>query len=445
MTLPNIVLLHSHNTGRHIEPYGYAMPTPRLQKLAEEGVLFRRAFAGAPTCSPGRSCVMTGQYPHTNGMKGLAHRGFYLYDYQHTLIQHFNKSGYQTVRAGLQHIAPPDAQSPDGHNPSPEGLAKLGYSQTLPSKSEKGKDVAKVANDFLNTYSDDKPFLLDCGIYETHIPFPEPTSEDNPNYVQPPSPLPDTEKVRRDVAGLRASARNMDSAFGEILDALDKNNLRENTIVVCFTDHGLQFPLGMCNLTDQGLETFFIMRGPKGFTDGKVCEQLISHVDIFPTLCKAANIDIPEWVQGKSFLPDDQENFPKINEQIFGEVNYHAAYEPQRCVRTDRYKYIRRYDKRDSIVKPNADETLSREYLLENGWEDQPRWQEALFDLVFDPHEQNNLLDKPRAKEVLHDMRARLDKWMVDTKDPLLTGAVPAPANARINDADGFSPLDKPK
>src|SRR5947207_14969550 len=75
---PNIVYMHSHDTGRYVEPYGHAIPTPNIRRLAQEGILFRKAFCAAPTCSPSRASLLTGQHPHSNGMLGLAHRGFSL-------------------------------------------------------------------------------------------------------------------------------------------------------------------------------------------------------------------------------------------------------------------------------------------------------------------------------------------------------------------------------
>jgi len=78
MARPNILYLHSHDTGRTIQPYGHAVATPHLQRLADQGVLFRRAFCAAPTCSPSRAALLTGQCPHSSGMLGLAHRGFRL-------------------------------------------------------------------------------------------------------------------------------------------------------------------------------------------------------------------------------------------------------------------------------------------------------------------------------------------------------------------------------
>ena len=86
MPLPNIVYMHSHDTGRHIEPYGHPVPAPNLMQLARKGVLFRKAFCAAPTCSPSRAALLTGQCAHSSGMIGLAHRGLALNDYSQHLV-----------------------------------------------------------------------------------------------------------------------------------------------------------------------------------------------------------------------------------------------------------------------------------------------------------------------------------------------------------------------
>ena len=82
MPKPNILYIHSHDTGRYLQPYGHAIPTPNLQRLAEQGILFRRAYCAAPTCSPSRAALLTGQSPHSAGMLGLANRGFVLGRFQ---------------------------------------------------------------------------------------------------------------------------------------------------------------------------------------------------------------------------------------------------------------------------------------------------------------------------------------------------------------------------
>ena len=94
-----MLYLHSHDTGRYVGPYGFDVPTPNLQRLAEQGVLFRQAFCAGPTCSASRAALLTGQRPHSSGMIGLAHRGFRLNDYRHHLRAHALR------RAGLPHHA----------------------------------------------------------------------------------------------------------------------------------------------------------------------------------------------------------------------------------------------------------------------------------------------------------------------------------------------------
>jgi len=102
---PNILYLHSHDTGRYVQPYGYAVPTLNIQRLAEQGVLFRKAFCAAPTCSPSRASLLTGQYAHCSGMLGLAHRGFSLNDYTQHLLHTLRKEGYHSALIGEEHLS----------------------------------------------------------------------------------------------------------------------------------------------------------------------------------------------------------------------------------------------------------------------------------------------------------------------------------------------------
>src|SRR5450755_1802541 len=93
----NILYLHSHDSGRYLSPYGYPVPTPNLRRLAAEGVVFRRAFSAAPTCSPSRASLLTGQCAHQNGMLGLAHRGFSMTDYRRHIVHTLRNAGYHSV------------------------------------------------------------------------------------------------------------------------------------------------------------------------------------------------------------------------------------------------------------------------------------------------------------------------------------------------------------
>ena len=107
---PNILYIHSHDTGRYVQPYGFAVPTPNIQLLADQGVLFREAFCAMPTCSGSRACLLTGQGGVGNGMLGLAHRGWRLRDYGHHLVHTLRGAGYHSALIGEQHISDdPDA------------------------------------------------------------------------------------------------------------------------------------------------------------------------------------------------------------------------------------------------------------------------------------------------------------------------------------------------
>jgi arylsulfatase A-like enzyme len=242
------------------------------------------------------------------------------------------------------------------------------------------------------------------------------------------------------MAAFKASAHKLDQGIGAVLDALEANGLAEDTLVVCTTDHGVAFPGMKCNLTDHGIGVMLIMRGPGGFTGGQVSDGMVSHVDLFPTICDLVEIEPPGWLQGRSMMPLVRGKVGQINDEVFAEVTYHAAYEPQRAVRTRRWKYIRRFDERPSPVLPNCDDGLSKDVWLEHGWQNRAPAPEQLYDLIFDPNEAHNLAGDPSTITVLEEMRGRLDRWMRATDDPLLRGPVPAPAGARVNDPDGLSP-----
>jgi N-sulfoglucosamine sulfohydrolase len=435
MNRPNILYIHSHDTGRHVQPYGYAVQTPHIQRLAEEGVLFRQAFSASPTCSPSRASLLTGQYPHNNGMLGLAHRGFSLYDYEHHLIHTLRKAGYFSALAGVQHIA-------DSFDPPWE---KIGYDMKLGSDAE-GKagphipanNAHLAASDFLS-HAPQQPFFLSVGFVETHRDFPPLPTGEQTGYIAPPPPLPDLAEIREDTARFHRSVQDLDAKMGGVFEALRRTGLMEETLILCTTDHGIPFPWNKCSLTGNGLGVMLIIRGPGGFSGGKVIDSLVSQIDIFPTLCDYLDLPAPDWLQGTSFMPHIRGEAAETREQVIGEVNYHAAYEPMRSVRTRRWSYIRRFDPRPHPVLPNTDNSPGKKILIEHDWESMPQDEEYLFDLVFDPYEVNNLAGEARAAVVLAEMRARLEEWMEQTGDPLLTGPIPLPPNARTDSPDAKS------
>ena len=426
----NIIYLHSHDTGRYLQPYGHAVPAPNLQRLAEEGVLFRRAFNAAPTCSPSRACLLTGQSAHSCGQLGLANRDFFLQHPERHLANFLRSHGYRTALCGIQHLVL-----------DPRTLGYEWITEVDSSPPEGANGITAAAVEFINQ-EHGQPFFLAIGYFETHREFPEPSEEEDERYTLPPAPLPDTPQTRYDMASYKRMAKILDDQAGVVLNALEEAGLAEDTLFIYTTDHGLAFPGMKCTLTDHGMGVALIVRGPHGFDDGKVVDGMVSQIDIYPTLCELLDVEPPAWLEGRSVVPLAAGAADEINEEIFGEVSYHAGYEPKRAVRTQRWKYIRRFDQWPTTTLPNIDDGPSKEYLLGNGLAQRTVHQEALYDLIYDPNEACNLVHDPAYAEPLTEMRNRLSAWMERTDDPLLRGPVPAPDGVYVDSPDESDPDD---
>lgn len=416
--------MHSHDTGRYVQPYGHPVPTPNIQRLADQGVLFREAYCAAPTCSASRACLLTGQYGHNNGMLGLAHRGWSLNDYHQHLVHPLHDAGYHSVLIGEQHIA----KRPD----------IIGFDRVVKIATTHVKTVAPVAREILGE-PPPEPFFMSVGFFETHRDFLEPPSLRDALYSLSPPNLPDTPDTRRDMAAYSASARSLDQGVGEVLEALDLHGLADDTLIIFTTDHGLAFPGAKATLFDRGLGVMLILRGPGGFSGGKVHDALVSHLDVYPTLCELVGIERPSFLQGLSLLPLVRGEATSIRDTLFAEMTWHAAYEPQRAVRTERWKYIRRFGDRSRPVLCNCDDSPTKALLLKLGWGERTVAREQLYDLGFDPNEAANLVDERSHADTLQELRDRLLRWMQDTEDPLLHGDPAPPRGAEINDPDQLS------
>ena len=423
---PNILYIHSHDTGRHVQPYGYWVRTPHLQMLAEQGVLFRKAFCASPTCSGSRASLLTGQFCHNNGMLGLAHRGWKLNDYGEHLIHPLREAGYRSILIGEQHIS--------------KDPGVIGYDEVVPVDNNHATQVAPAANAMLRDTSE--PFFMSVGFFETHREFELPASVRDSLYAQPAPNLPDLEATREDVAAFKASARSLDEGIGSVLNELHRAGLEDNTLIVCTTDHGLAFPRQKATLYDRGTGVLTIVRGPGGFTGGKVFDAMVSHLDIYPTLCELAGVPTPDYAYGKSILPLISGEVDRLHDEVFTEMTFHAAYEPQRAVRTERWKYIRRFHDYQHPVLANCDDSATKDLLVAAGWGDQIVPEERLYDLLLDPNENANLAYDESHASVREDLAARVGAWMEATDDPLLDGPVEPPPGALVNGPDQVSPSE---
>jgi len=419
----NILYIHTHDMGRYNQLYGFAARTPAFKSVADDGILFRNAHCAQPTCSPSRAALLTGEWPHCNGMTGLVHRGFSLNDPSKHLAAWLRQHGYNTALFGFQHEA--------------ANGAALGYNlvNKLEGEAQDGEWDAFVAGNaanFIKKYEGDEPFFLTVGFQSPHRPFVRPLEDINPNYVQPPACIPDTAETRLDYAKYLADLEYADSCAGLVLDALKESGRDKDTLILLTTDHGIAFPFMKCNLYDTGTGVTLAVKIP-GYEGGRASDALVSQIDVFPTLCELLEVPKPDWLQGKSLLPIINGQAEQINDEIYTQITFHVVPEAMRSVRTQRYKYIRRFNGPFTTVLPNIDNGLTKTYLLENGFAEKALPQEELYDLIFDPAERDNLAACQNHKQILESLRKNLENWMRETGDLLLEGEYPAPVGANLS------------
>jgi arylsulfatase A-like enzyme len=423
---PNVVIIHGHDLGRFLSCYGLpSIPSPHLESFAARSVVFDRAFSTAPLCTPARSSLFTGQAPHVNGLMGLVHSGFRYRRDVLTLPELLGPAGYDTVLVGLQH---------EHHNPTVLGFGEVHGMGFLP----RALPVAAEAVSWLSRRgAQDRPFLLTVGMWEVHRPWPrEDYRHADPATVEVPPFLPDNPHTREDLAGFYGSIRQFDQAVGMVLDAVDRACDPANTLVLFTTDHGAAFPRAKGTLYDPGVSVAFIVRPPTsmGIAPGRR-DQVVSHLDVVPTLLELAGAEAAPRLEGRSLLPALRGEPDDGERVLFLEKTFHDVYDPMRAVRTSRYKYIRNFtDGPALLLSKDLEESPTR-----RGMDDthlRPRPPAELYDLRDDPWERRNLADSPDHAQTVAALDHALTTWMKDTRDPVLHGPIaPPPPVTRALDA----------
>ena len=281
-----------------------------------------------------------------------------------------------------------------------------------------------------------RPFYLHVGFWETHRPFcgtefqEEAARRIDREALEVPGYLPDTPPARAELAELHQSVSRVDAAVGKILQALEEAKLDSDTLVLFTADHGLPFPRAKGTLYDPGIQVALMVRGGQAKAGARV-RDLTANVDMMPTLLQAAGLPVPERVQGQSFLGALGGDAAKraAREAVYAEKTYHEHYDPMRCLRTNRHKYIHNFADRPMLVLPSdIYNSPTRQSILddESIWAHRP--QEELYDIARDPLEQDNLALQPQYADQCAAFKQQLHEWMRATGDPLLAGAIPRKA-----------------
>jgi N-sulfoglucosamine sulfohydrolase len=423
---PNIVLIIADDMAwDDCGAYGNRkIRTPNIDKLAAEGMRFTNAFLTASSCSPSRASIITGRYPHGTDAEQLH---WPLPTEQRTFVELLKEAGYFTASAGKWHLGDAVRNRFDiVHEADVSGFqlptGKDGSAQAMIARQKSGCER------WLSTLENrpkDKPFFLWLAALDPHrdyergiIPNPH-----RPQDVTVPPYLPDVPEVREDLALYYDEITRLDSYVGKVMDELNKQGVGDNTFVLFFSDNGRPFPRDKTTLYDGGIKTPWLVRWPGRVRRGSLCRQLVSSVDIAPTVLALAGLDAPACFQGRDFSPLMKNPESKIRNYVYAEDHWHDYEDLGRAVRSLRYKYIRN-DYPDLPATPPADVGRSLTFTAMRRLRTQgklnehqmacfakPRPDEELYDTVNDPHELHNLADDPRYADVLAEHRRALDNW----------------------------------
>lgn len=414
MTHPNIIKIICHDIGKHLGCYGVkSVSTKAIDALAKNGILFENSYATSPGCSPSRAAIATGMYPHNNGVLGLAHAhfGWSLDKKVNHIAKHFFKNNYSSILFGLQHVT---------YNEK-----TLGFKKIFPERPADA--VVKNIKENIDSNLFKKPFYAEINFFEPHRPFDfggvKPFKSKG---ISVPKYIPNNHDTRKEFASMQGAIKKMDDSVAKIIKILKRKNLYENTIILFTTDHGIPFPRAKGTLYDAGIETSLIISYPKLKIKNKKFKELISNIDILPTLLDFAKIKIPKIIQGKSFYPLIMNKKYNQNKYIFAEKTYHDLFDPIRCIRDKNYKLIINFDS-DKIIRVPGDVMMGPTYktMLKQMINVRDRYE--LYHIKTDKFERKNLAQNMKYKKIRQNLLKKIAKWMKSTKDPLLNNHIKSP------------------
>ena len=428
---PNVLLITADDLGFQQGCYGDPItPSPHLDALARRGRLFENAYVAQASCSPSRSAIFTGLYPHTNGPIGLANRGFAMYPEMtdRTLPRFLKRLGYRTGILGKLHVAPE---------------ASFAFDTRISVDTRDVRATAARAAEFL---AGGEPFFLMANYSDPHVmgSSPRPPNEafptqykgipEQPLRVGEVPPLPfqmiDTDEQLQRVTQYHNAAMRFDTAVGLLLAAVERAGHTDNTIVLFISDHGPPFVRGKTSCYEGGVKVPMIVAWPDVFEAGTRSPALVSSVDLLPTILDAVGVDSPGDLHGRSLRHtlDPTQHRP----YLATEFHYHgtAPFFPRRTIRDARFKLIHnlRAGETEPHTRVDGDASLA---MARSGkfpgtrigaaFEravDPPEYE--LYDLQSDPWEFDDLSESGDHVDTLHRLKQALLDWREETADPLL-------------------------
>ncbi|MEL6255241.1 MAG: sulfatase [Bacteroidota bacterium] len=443
---PNILWLIAEDMSPYLAAFGDStIRTPNIDRLAAEGVRYTQVYSPSGVCAPSRAALATGMYPSSIG------------------ANHMRTNSFTEVTG----LPPYEAVPPAEVKMFNEWLRQQGYFCTNNSKEDYQFKAPLTAWDengpfahwrnrnsnqaffsvfsFMTTHESGlfEPYgmlknekrLYQAGdtTYQLGHPYAKTPEAETPIHIASdtifpiPPYLPDNEVVRRDLWKMYNNIAEMDKQIGAILDQLEEDGLLETTFIFFFADHGGPLPRQKRLIYDSGLRVPMIIRYPDKKFAGSIDEQLISFVDFAPTVLKLADVSIPGYMQGQTFIDNDKSERKYIHAAA---DRFDAFTDVIRAVRDNRFKYIRNYRPDQGYYLPVSFReripTMAELLRLKDEGElneTQSLWfrdkkePEELYDCINDPHELNNLAASPEYKEKLEELSKEMDRWLEEISD----------------------------
>lgn len=431
--------------------------TPAFDRVAKEGVLFTHAFVAAPSCTPSRGAILTGQ-----AMWQLKEGGLLF----GTLPPEFvvfprivEQLGYYIGWVGAKAWGPGD-YTKSGRKKDPAGPRFNKHKLPVVPEGFVSIDYFKNFLDFLENKPPDQPFCLWYGAGEPHRKYQKGIGKErgkDPTKVRLPACLPENPEIRNDIADYYVEIERFDSDLEKMLNHLEKIGELDNTLIFVTSDNGMPFPRCKATLYDMGTRVPFAARYPEKVKGGRIVDDIVSLTDVAPTILDVCGESIPGEMTGNSLLPillsdksarvDPQRNFVVTAFERHTPCRPNDVGYPMRCIRTHKYAYIRNYEPdrwpagdplQESLhqgIYGDIDNGPSKTFMLDNQHHPEfkdlfnlafrKRPEEELYDMERDPFQLTNLAKEPEFSEIKERLKSQLEEYLVGTNDPRMKGENP--------------------
>ena len=428
---PNIIFAIADDWSfPHASIYGdRTVRTPNVDRMAREGARFVHAFVAAPSCTPSRAAILTGQAVHRLQEGGNLH-GFLPKAY--AVYPDLLEAGGYTVGYSGKGWGPGRFE-PGGRTRNPAGTQFKNF------------------DDFIERRPGGSPFCFWFGSTDPHRPY-EPGSGAkgglDAKSVAVPGFLPDTPEVRDDILDYYFEVQRFDRDLGRVIDTLERTGELENTIVIVTGDNGMPFPRAKATVYDGGARVPLVIRWPGVARAGAAIDAFVSLTDIAPTVLEAAGLKPNDSMTGRTLVPLLRGESQSGRDRVFIERERHANVRrsdlsyPVRAIRTKDYMYIRNFrpdrwpagdpekyfsvgpfgdidggPSKSLLLDRRTDSAIARFFQLATA----QRGAEELYDLRNDPHQLENVVGLAAHREAQQRLRGELDRWLRETGDPRVT------------------------